>query len=588
MVKSTAWGVLVLMASAAPQAAALAQSPPATQPASLAGDWSGSLPNLPPKRIVIHVRRSDQGMRLTMDVPALGVQGIPIEDFGREGAKIHFAMPTASVAFEGELQPGGREIRGVFTDHDIIQPLILDYTASDAPPPPLKVAGAQQGWRTPSAQDIRQLLNSEIAARQAAGLVVGVIGPAGRMVISEGAADLATGGPIGAETPLYVESTAKTLTGLLLADMAERGEVRLDDPVDLYLPAGEHLPQQGGRKITLTDLATHTAGLPRGESGVAFEALDHYPAERMRHYLEGFQLTREPGAAFEYSDLGTALLGEVLARRAGMDFEQLLRTRIVQPFGLSRTTTRASGALSAAMPMEYDSSLQPRGRGGPQFDHPWIPSFGLYSTVDDMLKLLETQLGDRPNPLAAASARAREIRRPAGPGAEQSLAWEVRRLGPPGSEVFGGGGSSKTMMVYLVFRPDTRTGVVVYSNARTALDPVDIGLWVLTGRPVPPPSAAIPAGPQVAIAVPGATLAGYVGRYRLTPQMVLSITARGERLFGAVNDNPQTELYGSSPTHFFARTVNAQVDFQVGEDGRATGLALRLNGVAMTAARLAD
>ena len=586
--KSATWGVLVLMASAAPQAAALAQSPPATQPAGLAGDWSGSLPNLPPKRIVIHVRRSEQGMRLTMDVPALSVQGIPIEDFGREGARIRFAMPTASVSFEGELQPDGREIRGVFTDHDITQPLILDYTASDAPPPPLKVASARQGWRTPSAQAIRELLKSDIAARQAVGLVVGVIGPDGRMVVSEGAADLTTRAPIGPETPLYVESTAKTLTGLLLADMAERGEVRLDDPVDLYLPRGERLPQLGDRKITLADLATHTSGLPRGESGIAFEALNHYPAERMRHYLEGLQLSRAPGAAFEYSDIGTALLGEVLARRAGMDFQQLVRTRILQPLGLSRTTTRATGALSAAMPMEYDSSLQLRGRGGPQFDDAWIPSFGLYSSVDDMLKLLETQLGYRPNPLAAASARAREVRRPAGPGADESLAWEVRRLGASGAEVYGGGGSSKTMTVYLAYRPDTRTGVVVYSNARTALDPVDIGLWVLTGRPVPPPSPAIAPGSQVAVRVPAATLAGYVGRYGLTPQMVLSITAQGERLFGAVNDNPLTELYGSSPTHFFARTANAQVDFEAGPDGRATGLTLRLNGVAMTATRLAD
>ncbi len=123
MAKSAAWGVLVLLASAAPMATALAQSPP---PATLAGDWSGTLPNVPPKRIVIHIRRADQGMKLTIDVPALGVQGIPIQDFGREGSKVHFAMPTAGVAFQGELQPDGREIRGTFTDHDIVQHQGLD------------------------------------------------------------------------------------------------------------------------------------------------------------------------------------------------------------------------------------------------------------------------------------------------------------------------------------------------------------------------------------------------------------------------------------------------------------------------------
>jgi CubicO group peptidase (beta-lactamase class C family) len=542
---------------------------------------------LPPKQIVIHIRRSDQGMKLTLDVPALGVQGVPIQDFGREGSKVHFAIPAASVAFEGELEPGGRQIRGTFTDHDVVQPLILDYTASDAPPPPLRVASAQQGWRTPSEADIRQVLQREIAAGQAAGVIVGVISPQGRMIVTEGAADRTTSGPIGPETPLYVESTAKTLTGLLLADMAGRGEVKLDDPVDLYLPKGEQMPERNGRQITLEDLATHTSGLPRGEN-VAFESLDHYPAERMRHFLETYPLTRDPGSAYVYSDIGGALLGEVLARRAGTSFEQLIRRRIIEPLGLSETLTRASPELIARMPVEYDSSLQPHGRGGPKFDDTWIPSFGLYSTVDDLLKLLESQLGYRPNPLAAASARAREGRRSIAPGDEASLAWEVRQLGPPGAEVFFGGGSSPTMTAYLAFRPDTRTGVVVYTNARTTLDPVDIGLYVLTGRPVPAPSAPIEAGSRVAIRVPASTLAGYVGHYRLTPQMTLKVTADGERLFGAVNDNPLTELFGSSPTHFFARTANAEVDFQPGPDRKAVGLTLKLNGVTMTAARLAD
>jgi CubicO group peptidase (beta-lactamase class C family) len=399
------WSALVLMASAAPMAAAMAQSPP---PAGLAGDWSGTLPNVPPKKLVIHIRRTDQGMRLTIDVPALGVQGIPIDQFGREGAKVHFAMPAARVAFEGELQPDGREIRGTFTDHDIVQPLVLDYTASDAPPPPLKVASAQAGWKTPSPEDIRQILKSEIAARHAVGLVVGVVGPGGRVVVSEGAADLKTGASIGAETPLYMESVVKALTGLLLADMAGRGELKLDDPVDLYLPRGEHMPELHGRRITLADLATHTSGLPRGVEGVSFEAQIRYRPEQIRRYLESFQLARDPGSAYQYSDIGTALLGDALARRAGASFDQLLRTRIIGPYGLGETVTHTNPALTARLPMQYDSGLQPRGRG-PDFDDTWLPAFGLYSTVDDMLKLLEVQLGYRPDPMAAASRRARDL-----------------------------------------------------------------------------------------------------------------------------------------------------------------------------------
>ncbi len=162
----------------------------------------------------------------------------------------------------------------------------------------------------------------------------------------------------------------------------------------------------------------------------------------------------------------------------------------------------------------------------------------------------------------------------------------MRQLGPPGTEVYGAPGGSRSMATYVAFRPDTRVGVVVYAN--TPLNVSDIALYVLTGRPVPPPEAPNESGTQAAIHVPAAVLAGYVGRYRLNPQMVLNITAQGERLFGAVNGNPLTEVYGSSRTHFFARTANAQLDFQPGPDGRAVALTFTLNGVAMPAVRLAN
>jgi len=583
MTKLRACALAALLSTAGPAAVALAQPAPAPGPA-LAGDWSGTLPALPPKQIVIHVRPAEGTVQVTMDVPALGVQGVPIRDFGRSGQTVRFAIPEAGVKFEGEVQDGGREIRGVFTDHDITEPLVLAHAASTAAPPPLKVATAVADWQVPSADAVRQILKAEIAHRQAMGLIVGVVGPGGRMIVSEG--DAGDGRPMGADTPLYVESVAKALTGLLLADMAERGEVKLDDPVDLYLPQGVHMPTHGGRKITLMDLATHTSGLPRGEDRVAFEELEHYGVDRMHRFLAGYPLSRDPGAAYQYSDIGFALLGDALARREGTSFEQLLTSRILKPLGLKSTTTRAEATLVQRMPTLYDSGLRPQGKG-PALDPAWIPAEVLYSDVDDMLRLLETQLGYRDNPLAAASTRARTVRRPIAPAAGASLAWEVRTLGP-GVEVFGVTGGSRSMMTYVAFRPDTKVGVVVYANASTALNPTDIALHVLSGRPVPPPSPPIATVAETAITLPAGILARYVGRYRLTPQMTLNVTAEGERLFGAVNDNPLTELYPSSPTHFFARTANAQVDFQPGPDGRASGLTLKLNGVDMTATRTGD
>src|SRR5690606_33087648 len=99
-----------------------------------------------------------------------------------------------------------------------------------------------------------------IAPRNGQGIVVGVLEPQGRRIVA--------GGPEGDEpfdgdTLFEIGSISKVFTALLLADMANKGEVSLDDPAAKYLPAGATMPERGGKQITLADLSTHMSGLPR-------------------------------------------------------------------------------------------------------------------------------------------------------------------------------------------------------------------------------------------------------------------------------------------------------------------------------------
>ncbi len=104
--------------------------------------------------------------------------------------------------------------------------------------------------------------------------------------------------------------------------MVQRGEVALTDPVAKYLPPEVKMPERGGKQITLEDLATHTSGLPRMPTN--FTPKDpanpyaDYSVEQMYQFLSAYQLTRDIGSQYEYSNLGGGLLGHALARRAGM------------------------------------------------------------------------------------------------------------------------------------------------------------------------------------------------------------------------------------------------------------------------------
>src|SRR5690606_9535931 len=95
------------------------------------------------------------------------------------------------------------------------------------------------------------------------GIVVGVIEPEGRRVVAYGSAGAEADRPVDGDTLFEIGSVTKVFTALLLVDSVERGEVALDDPVEMYLPTGVDVPERGGRSITLRELAMHHSGLPR-------------------------------------------------------------------------------------------------------------------------------------------------------------------------------------------------------------------------------------------------------------------------------------------------------------------------------------
>jgi hypothetical protein len=97
--------------------------------------------------------------------------------------------------------------------------------------------------------------------------------------------------------------------------------------------------------------------------------------------------------------------------------------------------------------------------------------------------------------------------------------------------------------------------------------------------------ANVPAPPPV-VAVPEATLDRYVGRYELGPGFVIAVRRDGARLLAQATGQPEFEIFAQSDTKFFYRVVDAQISFEVGEDGNVKGLTLHQAGRHMPASRL--
>jgi hypothetical protein len=77
----------------------------------------------------------------------------------------------------------------------------------------------------------------------------------------------------------------------------------------------------------------------------------------------------------------------------------------------------------------------------------------------------------------------------------------------------------------------------------------------------------------------------YVGTYQLAPTFVIAVTREGGRLFIQATGQSRLEAFASSEREFFLKAVNAQITFEVGDDGRATALVLHQNGANQRANR---
>ena len=327
------------------------------------------------------------------------------------------------------------------------------------------VAAQTSGAFFPTDEAVLASMRPYVEKGQAKGIVVGLVEPDGsHRVLSIG--DAGEGArPLAANSVFEIGSVTKTFTGTVLADMVRRGQVKLDDPVGKYLPTGTRVPSLNGRQITLLDLATHMSGLPRFPTGhVPRDPGDPYAdfgAEQLYAFLKSFELEREPGSKFEYSNLGMGLLGHALARAAGAaNFQALVAERVLRPLGMSMTAYGRDGALAPWMTRGHDQ----QGAVAPYFNVAALAGGGgLNSNVTDLMTYLDANIGEPTSPLEVAMRVAHRGHGSPREGMELGLGWMSMTRGP--LTLVGLNGGTAGYSSYLAFNPNARAGVLVLANS---------------------------------------------------------------------------------------------------------------------------
>jgi D-alanyl-D-alanine-carboxypeptidase/D-alanyl-D-alanine-endopeptidase len=570
------FALLVLAASAAPSQAADAPAP--------AGTWDGLLDIPFSMRIVVEIKPGAAGA-YTAVMRSPDQSGVPIPSAIRvDGRHVVVDSPAVDARFDGTLAVDGGSMGMSFTQGAATVPVVLTRRAEGAAVPP-RVPRALRA--APVDADILAVLKSRIDAGRGVGIVVGVIdGQGHRRIVAYGASDHPDGKPVNGDTLFEIGSITKTFTSLLLTDAVRRGEVQLDDPLAKYLPSNIKVPSRSERQITLIDLATHTSGLPRmpGNFAPANAANPYadYSPDRLYAFLDGYQLPRDIGARWEYSNYGVALLGQALARRAGLDYPTMLHRRVLEPLGMTSTAIVLGGPLKARFATGHDAEQDPVS----QWDLTgFAPAGGIRSSANDMLTLLAAEIGAKPSPLAGAMDDQLKVRRPnADLDSAQALGWAVDTYA--NGEIATHDGATGGFQSAVAFDKARKIAVVVLSNS-AGVGMSDIAEYALGGahpatlQPLPPKAAT-----RKVIGVDSASLAAYVGAYRLAPTISLQLSVEGGRLYVQATGQEKRELNPVGVDTFVDAKIDVTVVFRRNLDGYLGGLVLYQEGSRRFAPRI--
>jgi D-alanyl-D-alanine-carboxypeptidase/D-alanyl-D-alanine-endopeptidase len=435
-----------------------------------------------------------------------------------------------------------------------------------APPPP------PHEWVIPSDAAISAMLAQRMA-HNGVGAVVGVIDASGRRrIVSFGRSDAADERSLDGDTVFQMGSLSKPFVGLLLADMVRRGEVALDDPAQKYLPPGVTMPERG-RPITLRDLSTHRSGLPSMPDNFRLDAdpnpIEAYRVEDLWRFLSSYSLTREPGVKYEYSNLAVSLLGRLLARRAGKEYETLLNERVLRPLGMRSSAMTVSRSMARRLTPGHNPYLQPV----QEWEMKTLQASGsLRSTANDMLRFVGGYLGKAPVPLADSMAL--QLRTHSPQDGNLALGWFVDEF--EGRQVYSHEGSKWGYRTGVAFDPKTHTGVVVLQNARTEDHPHILAIHLLTGRPLPPALKA-PAEKRLQPLAPE-ILERYAGRYRAKDGIVQVISKRDRLLVAYTPGSAGLEFLPTGVRDFFYHVGNDDITFELDDGDRVTGMRIYGDG----------
>lgn len=332
-----------------------------------------------------------------------------------------------------------------------------------------------QAQKTTISEEVKENIKSRVDDGINTGIVVGIINSNGKTFHSYGVKSLKSNEVVDEYSVFEIGSISKTFTGILLADMVMKGEVKLEDPLQKYLPAGITAPTRNGESIKLVNMSNHTSSLPRmpdnfTPANPANPYID-YSEKQLYDFLDGYELTRDIGSEYEYSNYAVGLLGHVISDKVQMTYEELMLEIIAKPLGLKNTRIVFTPKMKKNLAMGHSSGLEVE-----NWDLTTLAGAGaIRSTAVDMITYLAANMGLQKSSLYSAMQLAQKNSGTKDSSPIVGLGWHTMVLDE--NEIIWHNGGTGGYRAFVGFIKGGDKGVVVLSNSNASVD--DIGIHLL-------------------------------------------------------------------------------------------------------------
>ena len=425
----------------------------------------------------------------------------------------------------------------------------------------------------PSNIETEKILRKQlIESGQAVGVAVALVDISGIRLVSVGNASKNI--PLSEENLFEIASLTKTFTGILLALAQEKGEIKLEEPVEKFLPNGLTLRDKNNEAIRLVDLATHRSGLPRLASNL--QPLDvknpyaDFTEQDLLDFVKNFKATRVRNSQYEYSNIGFGILGYILTHVAkASSYAELVQERILKPLQMESTTADPQRFLNR-IAKPHDSSGKPT----PLWDMPQAHAGAgaLRATPGDMGRYIQAIAGITQTPLSNAILQA-TLPREQGPNPINPIGLAFIQVPFHERKFIYHEGSTMGTSSSMLIDSSTKEGIFIVANTSTRLFEVALELMDQRFKMI---SKKFPEITKLT----SETLARYVGTYKLTEEMSIVIRMGTEgNLIAKATGQSEFELFPESEIRFFAKVVPLVITFGDIAEGKANSFLLEQGGV---------